>query len=168
MESCSLHSIGQTLVILCSVSCVLSAPATFEVKLLSQTSGRFVYVMENATIHANEKLKYATVFNMYLKNSQIQFEMKSKPGMFLMLKEVEATSATVNVTETNSYSRPYALGMHNSTDANLTRWNRSGDCGILSQSVENLTACSIAFNKDGDVIGPCHVVTEDCIAIVLA
>ena len=164
MESHILHSIGQVLMALCSVSCVLSAPATTEVKLLSQTSGRFVYVMENGTIRANEARKRATVFKMYLKNSQIQFEMKTKSGMFLILKEVEVTSAT----ELNSHNDTYTLGVDYSTETSLTSWNRSGNCGILSQRVDNVTTCSIAFDKDGNLIAPCRVVTEDCIAIVLA
>ena len=89
---------------------------TNEVRLLSQLSGCFVRVAENGDIVANGNQKSSPVFKMYLTCSQIQFELKYKPGMFLMLNElnnsvvedvVNTTSSPMNITATISHE--YAL-----------------------------------------------------------
>ena len=153
-------------------NCVRSAPVTNEVRLLSQNSGRFVQVLENGTITANARLKYATVFNMFLKNSLVEFEMMNKPGMFLLLKEITTptnitASSPINATD-NSYSHDitYALRVDLLSSSNLTSWEKSGDCGTLSQNVDNDTICNIVFDEAGNVIGPCHVTVSDYITVV--
>ena len=63
------------------LSTVHSVPVTNEVRLLSQLSGCFIRVAENGDIVANGNQKSSAVFIMYLTCSQIQFELKYKPGM---------------------------------------------------------------------------------------
>ena len=153
-------------------SCVRSVPVTNEVRLLSQNSGRFVQVLENGTITANARLKFATVFNMFLKNSLVEFEMMNKPGMFLLLKEITTptnitASSSINATDTYSHEITYALRVDLLSTSNLTSWEISGEvCGTLSQGVDNDTICNIAFDEAGNVIGPCHVSDNDCITVV--
>ena len=151
-----------------------SAPVTNEVRLLSQLSGRFVRVTENGAIIANGNLKSSAVFKMYLKNSQIQFELKNKPGMFLMLKElnnsmvedvVNTTSSPVNITANQTISHEYALVVDYPSESHLTEWERSGLCGALVMKVDEDTNCAIAFDGSGKVAGPCNTNHEDCIAI---
>ena len=167
MENCVPTSIaGRVLLAFVVFACVRSAPVTNQVRLLSQNSGRFVQVLENGTISAKGRQKDATVFNMYLKNSQIQFETKSKPGMFLMLKEITTPTPTNSTNLANATDKSYALGVGYSSESNLTTWEKSGDCGTLSQSVHDGTICSIAFDEAGNVIDPCHVVDNDCIAVL--
>ena len=158
-------------------SCVRSAPVTNQIRLLSQNSGRFVQVLENGTITANARQKNATVFNMFLKNSLVEFEMISKPGMFLLLTEITmpictniTASSPINATDTYSHETTYALRVDFPSKSNLTRWEISGDnCGALSQEVGNDTIYSIAFNEVGNnVIDPCHVRDNDCITVVNA
>ena len=174
MGICKLTVLSRPLVVFALFfSCVRSAPVTNEVRLLSQNSGRFVQVLENGTITANARLKFATVFNMFLKNSLVEFEMMSKPGMFLLLKEITTptnitASSSINATH-NSYSHDiiYALRVDLLSTSNLTGWQLSGEvCGALSQDVDNDTICNIAFDEAGNVIGPCRVRDSDCIAVL--
>eukprot|EP00731_Ephydatia_muelleri_P025659 Em0017g742a len=136
-----------------------------EVKLRSRKSGLFVQVSENLTVSANGQPNQATVFNMYLKNSKIILEIKNKPRMFLMLKTKDAVSPPVNITE---IGHSYSLVVDYPDDANMTYWENAGGCykdKVLSQTVATGEICSIAFAKDGNVIDPCHVIEQDCIAI---
>ena len=102
---------------------------------------------------------------MYLKNSKIILEIKNKPGMFLMQTK-DAVSPPVNITE---IGHSYSLVVDYPDDANMTYWEKS-DGGymdmVLSQTVATGEICSIAFAEDGNVINPCHVIEQDCIAIV--
>ena len=116
---------SKVLAALLMLVCVHCAPATKEVKLLSRKSGLFVQVSENLTVSANGRLKQATVFNMYLKNSKIILEIKNKPGMFLMLKTKDAVSSPVNITE---IGHSYSLVVDYPDDANMTYWEISGGC----------------------------------------
>ena len=85
--------ISLVIVVACLLNVVRSTPLppvniTNEVILYSQLSGRFVQVADNGAITAtNRNQKSSSVFIMYLKNSQVQFELNNKPGMFLLLKE---------------------------------------------------------------------------------
>ena len=83
---------------------------------------------------ANGNLKSSAVFKMYLKNSQIQFELKNKSGMFLMLKELNSsvnedvnntTSSPVNITAANpTISQEYAVVVYYPSESHLhvTMW----------------------------------------------
>ena len=147
------------------------------VRLLSQLSGRFVRVAENGSIRANGNENPSAVFNMYLKNSQIQFELKNKPGMFLMLKELNnsiaedvanTTSSPVNITANQTISHEYALVVDYPSESHLTVWEKSGLCGALVIKVDDDTNCSIAFDRSGKVAGPCNLLAtthEECISI---
>ncbi|KAL5479378.1 hypothetical protein EMCRGX_G022896 [Ephydatia muelleri] len=89
---------------------------------------------ENGAIMANGNLKSSAVFKMYLKNSQIQFELKNKSGMFLMLKELNSsvnedvnntTSSPVNITAANpTISQEYAVVVYYPSESHLhvTMW----------------------------------------------
>eukprot|EP00731_Ephydatia_muelleri_P025663 Em0017g746a len=157
------------------LSTVHSAPVTNEVRLLSQLSGRFIRVAENGAIMANGNLKSSAVFKMYLKNSQIQFELKNKPGMFLMLKElnssvsedvVNTTSSPVNITATISHE--YAVVVDYPSEPHLTMWEKSGLCGALVMEVDEGTNCFIAFDTSGKVSSQCNTLAtnhQDCIGI---
>ena len=104
---------------------------------------------------ANGNLKSSAVFKMYLKNSQIRFELKNKSGMFLMLKELNSsvnedvnytTSSPVNITAT--ISQEYAMVVYNPSESHLhvTMWeNKRIICGALVMEVDEGTNCFIAF-----------------------
>eukprot|EP00731_Ephydatia_muelleri_P025672 Em0017g755a len=160
---------------------VHSAPVTSEIRLLSQVSGRFVRVAENGDIMANENQKSSSVFNMYLKNSQVQFELKNKPGMFLMLKELNnsvvedvanTTSSSVNITANQiSIRHEYALVVDYPFKSLLTVWEKSGLCGALIMKVNDDAHCSVAFDSSGKVAGPCNLLATDsagCISVLRA
>ena len=156
---------NKVLAALLMLVCVHCAPAMQEVKLRSRKSGLFVQVSENLTVSANGQPNQAIVFNMYLKNSKIILEIKNKPRMFLMLKTKDAVSPPVNITE---IGHSYSLVVDYPDDANMTYWENAGGCykdKVLSQTVATGEICSIAFAKDGNVIDPCHVIEQDCIAI---
>ena len=152
------------------------SPVTNEVRLLSQLSGRFVRVAENGDIMANANQKSSSVFNIYVKNSQVQFELKNKPGMFLMLKElnstvsedvVNTTSSPVNITATISHE--YALVVDYPSESRLTEWEKSGLCEALVMKVDENTNCFIAFDSSGKVAGPCNLSATDaarCISVL--
>ena len=151
------------------------APVTNEVRLLSQQSGRFVHVADNGAIKANGNQKSSSVFNMYLKNSQIQFELKNKPGMFLMLKELNHTvyvnSSSMNVTTNQTISHEYTLVVDFPSEPYLTEWEKSGPCGALVQKVDESTNCFVAFDSSGKVAGPCHLLSTNlasCVSVVPA
>ena len=148
------------------------APVTNEVRLLSQLSGRFVHVADNGAIKANGNHKSSSVFNMYLKNSQIQFELKNKPGMFLMLKELNP-SVSVNSTTSSpmNVSDEYALVVDYPSEPYLAEWENSGSCGALVQMMDENTNCFIAFDSSGKVAGPCNLLSTDlasCVSVVPA
>ena len=175
MGICNLIAFCSLLVVFALLSSrVHSAP--IKVRLLSKNSGRFFQVLENGTITAKGKQTLdATVFNMFVMNSLVEFEMMNKPGMFLLLTEITTptnitASSPINATD-NSYSHEttYALRVDLLLSSNLTKWEisvkKSGTL-ILSQDVDNGTICNIAFDEAGDVIGPCHVSNKDCITVV--
>ena len=158
---------------------VHSAPVTNEVRLLSQLSGRFVRVAENGDIVANGNQKSSAVFKMYLTSSQIQFELKNTPGMFLMLKEVNNSMAAADVVNTTSspvnttatISHEYALVVGYPSESCLTEWEKSGLCGALITKVDEDTNCFIAFDSSGNVAGPCNLSASDpsgCISVLPA
>ena len=155
------------------LSTVHSKPVTTEVRLLSQRSGRFIRVTENGDIVANGNQKSFAVFKMYLKNSRIQFELQNKPGMFVMLKELNNPMATDVVNRTSSstnitVSHEYALVVDYPSESHLTEWEKSGLCGALVMKVDEVTNCFIAFDTSGKVAGPCNSLAtnqEDCIGI---
>ena len=158
---------------------VRSAPvnATNEVRLLSQLSGRFVHVADNGAITAKGNQKSSSVFIMYLKNSQVQFELKNKPGMFLMLQELNhSTAENTNITtssQTNvtTISHEYALVVDYPSEPYLTEWGKSGHCGALVQMMDENTNCFIAFDGNGKVAGPCNLSANDpasCISTITA
>ena len=165
-----------SVIIAVHLSTVHSTPVTNEIRLLSQLSGRFVRVAENGDIMANGSQKSSAVFNMYLKKSQIQFELKNKPGMFLMLKElnnsfvedvVNTTSSPVNITATISHE--YALVVDYPSESCLTEWEKSGLCDALVMKVDENTNCFIAFDSSGKVAGPCNLSASDaagCISVL--
>ena len=114
---------------------------------------------------------------MYLKNSQVQFELKNKPGMFLMLKEINhsiaentniTTCSQMNVT---TISHEYALVVDYPSEPYLTEWENSGSCGALVQMMNENTNCFIAFDSSGKVAGPCNLSANDpasCISTIPA
>ena len=109
--------------------------------MLSSVSGRFVRVDNNGTITANGNQKSSAVFVMYLKNSQVQFELKSKPGMFLMLKgknhsivdDVNTTVSSPKNATANPISNEYTLVVDYPSEPFLTEWEKSGTCNALVQ-----------------------------------
>ena len=162
-----------SVIIAVHLSTVHSTPVTNEVRLLSQLSGWFVSVAENGDIMANGNQKSSAVFNMYLKISQIQFELQNKPGMFLMLKELnnsvteDATSSPMNITAIISHE--YALVVDYPSESCLTEWEKSGLCDALVMKVDENTNCFIAFDSSGKVAGPCNLSATDaagCISVL--
>lgn len=133
------------------------APAK-QVRLLSQLPGRFIHVSDTGSITARGSEKTSAVFNMYLKNSTIQFELKSKPGIFLMLKEQNyAIAETENTTLTlsrPSCNKTYTLVVDHPSEPFLTEWEISRPCGALVQTVDESTSCFIAFDSGGELAGP--------------
>ena len=94
-----------------------------------------VQILENGTITAKGKqILDGTVFNKVLKpNSLVEFEVKSNPGMFLLLKEITilkntTPSSPINATD-NSHNHyiTYALRVDLLSSSNLTRWEISGE-----------------------------------------
>ena len=149
---------------------IRSAPVTYEVRLLSTKSLRFVRILENSSIDANGRLKQATTFYMYLKNNNhIEFEMKSQPGRFLLLKKMPIDgiiSSQINTTEAgdNHDEVSYILAVGYTSESNFTSWVRApGYCMILSQNLDDDTTCKVAFDVNGNVIGPCRAISDDCI-----
>ena len=126
---------------------------------------------------ANGNQKSSAVFKMYLKNYQIQFELKNTLGMFLMLKElnnsmaedvVNTTSSPVNSTTNQTIRHEYALVVDYPSESHLTEWERRGLCGALVMKVDEDTNCAIAFDGSGKVAGPCNLLPTDsasCISV---
>lgn len=156
---------------------VLGLPAANQVLLLSKQTGRYVHVSEDGEIDARSSKNSATVFVMVPKDSTVQFELYSKPGMFLMLERINTTPASdatyrngvdggsgqANATESPSDGVEYALVVGNATETSLTRWDRAtGPVSTLSQSVRDKdTSCYVAFDSRGEVTGPCDLNAVD-------
>ena len=167
-------------IVVASLLLVVSAApvdVTNEVRLLSQQSGRFVHVADNGAITAKGNQKSSSVFIMYLKNSQIQFELKNKPGMFLMLKELNhsiaenANITTSSQTNVTTISHEYALVVDYPSEPYLAEWDKSRSCGALVQMMDENTNCFIAFDNSGKVAGPCNLSANDpasCISTIPA
>ena len=145
--------------------------------MLSSVSGRFVRVDNNGTITANGNQKSSAVFLMYLKNSQVQFELKSKPGMFLMLKgknhsivdDVNTTVSSPKNATANPISNEYTLVVDYPSEPFLTEWEKSGTCDALVQKVDESTTCSVAFDPSGNVVVPCHppaAYIRSCLSVI--
>ena len=153
---------------------VRSAPATIEYRLLSYLAGRFVNVSDNGTVTAHGNQKSSSVFITYSKNDRVQFELKSKPGMFLMLKELNhsivhvdnnATSLPMNVTANQTVVHEYVLVVDYPSEPYLTEWEKSTISGALVQKVDENTTCAISFDSSGRVSGPCNLSAVDRITL---
>ena len=153
-----------------------SAPAAIivEYRLCSYVAGKYVHVDDNGTITANGSPRSSSVFITYSKNDRVQFELKSKPGMFLMLKELNHSIADV---DNNTTSLPmnvttvvheYALVLDYPSEPYLTEWEKSTTSGALVQKVDDNTTCSISFDSSGNVAGPCNLETGDIDSITLS
>ena len=165
--------ISLVIVVACLLNVIRSTPlpsvdVTNDVILYSQLSGRFVQVTDNGAITAtNRNPKSSSVFIKYLKNSQVQFELKNKPGMFLMLKELNhSTAENTNITtssQTNvtTISHEYALVVDYPSEPYLAEWEISRSCGALVQTMDENTNCFIAFDSSGKVAGPCNLPAND-------
>eukprot|EP00731_Ephydatia_muelleri_P027549 Em0019g422a len=158
--------ISLVIVVACLLNVVRSTPlppvdVTNKVILYSRLSGRFVRVADNGAITAtNRNQKSSSVFIMYLKNSQVQLELKNKPGMFLMLKELNhsiAENANITTSSQTTISHEYALVVDYPSESYLTEWENSGSCGALVQMMDENTNCFIAFDSSGKVAGPCNL-----------
>ena len=170
MRDCGIKTITKLLLVFEITMCIRSAPVTYEVRLLSTKSLRFVQILENGTIYANGRLKQATTFYMYLKNNNhIEFEMKNQHGRFLMLKKIpidRIISSQINNTEAGGYNNgfSYILAVGYTSESNFTSWVRApGYCMVLSQILNDSTTCKVAFDANGNVIGPCRAISDDCI-----
>ena len=170
MRDYGIKTVTKLLVIFEITMCISSVPVTYEVRLLSTKSLRFVQILENGTIYANGRLKQATRFYMYLKNNNhIEFEMKSQPGRFLMLKKIPIDSiilSQINTTEAgdNHDEFSYTLAVGYTSESNFTSWVRApGYCMVLSQNLNDSMTCKVAFDVNGNVIGPCQAISDDCI-----
>ena len=106
------------LTLLLTAAVVHAAPVATKVRLLSNLSGRYVRVANNGTITADGNRRSSTVFYMYLKNSQIQFELTSNPGMFLMLSPTDKMNLEYTLT----------VGYPSDPFQDLTEWEISGPC----------------------------------------
>ena len=144
-----------------------SAPAPAEKTLCSRNAGKCVRVYDNGTISANSVGKKApSVFMKYLKNDRVEFELKSKPGMYLMLKELNhsiaedvsnTTSLPMNVTANQTVVHEYVLVVDYPSEPYLTEWEQSTTSGALFQKVDENTTCAISFDSSGKVAGPCNL-----------
>ena len=159
---------------LCSLadSLPLALPAVAqEVKLQSRRSGHYVQVSENGDVEATSAKNSATVFIKYLTNSAVQFEVKNKPGMFLILRRVNESSDTdandtspMPIFNTSTAegrdSNTYALVVDYAVETSLTRWGNGGVVDTL-RSLDGDASCYIAFDTYGKVAGPCNLVASD-------
>ena len=151
---------------------VTAGAAAEQVRLLSQQSGHFVRVSENGDIKANSNGNSATVFLKYLKDSYIQLEVMNKRGVFLMLQNIVNRSsdagilmrrdcmAAFNATESmRSDGHEYTLVVGTATDTSLTRWEKAGPDTL--KSLDGHSDCYIAFESNGEVAGPCNLLSSD-------
>ena len=145
---------------------VPSAPATIEYRMRSNLSGRYVRVGDNGAITANGNPKSSSVFTTYSKNDRVQFELKSKPGMFVMLKELNhsivddsynTSSLPMNVTANQTVVHEYVLVVDYPSEPYLTEWEKIPTSGALVQKVDENTTCAISFDSSGKVAGPCNL-----------
>ena len=161
-----------------------SAPATAENTLCSRNAGKCVRVYDNGTITANSgNPKASSVFIKYSKNDRVQFELKRKPGMFLMLKELNhsiaedisnTTSLPMNVTANQTVVHEYVqtvvheyvLVVDYPSEPYLTEWEKSTTSGALVQKVDENTTCAISFDSSGKVAGPCNLSAVDSIDLI--
>ena len=150
-----------------------SAPAPAEKTLCSRNAGKCVRVYDNGTISANSVgIKAPSVFIKYPKNDRVQFELKRKPGMFLMLKELNhsiaedvsnTTSLPMNVTANQTVVHEYVLVVDYPSEPYLMEWEQSTTSGALFQKVDENTTCAISFDSSGKVAGPCNLSAVDSI-----
>ena len=161
------------------MACVAARSVPATVRLCSYVAGMYVHVDDNGTITATGTPRSSSVFNLYSKNAyRVQFELKSKPGMFLMLKELNqsivdvdnnTTSLPMNVTANPTVAHEYVLVVDYPSEPCLTEWEISTTSGALVQKVdENGTTCSISFDSSGNVAGPCNLETVDIDSIALS
>ena len=151
-----------------------SLPTPNEYRLCSYLAGKCVNVDYNGTITANGSPKSSAVFVKYSNNNRVQFELKSKPGMFLMLKELNhsiadddnnATSLPMNVTANQTVVHEYVLVVDYPSEPYLTEWEQSITSGTLVQKVDENTTCAISFDSSGKVAGPCNLSAMDTITL---
>lgn len=139
-----------------------------EVRLLSLASGRFVQVTLDGEITANASRRMATVFNMYLNDASIQFELSDRHGLFLMLaisstyRSVGNESTMGNATTSMEVLEQYALSAEVPTDStyHLAKWKMMGVDSSLQQKVGQNMICKIAFNSDGTLLDPCNIQSD--------
>ena len=125
-------------------------------------------------MEAQSRLQYSS--STQTCNNRVQFELKSKPGMFLMLKELNhsiadvdnnATSLPMNVTANQTIVREYVLVVDYPSEPYLTEWEKSTTSGALVQIVDENTTCAISFDSNGKVAGPCNLSAVDSITLKL-
>ena len=152
-----------------------SAPATEGYKLCSHNAGKCVRVYNNGAISANSLNPKASVFKMYPKNDRVEFELKTKPRMFLMLKKLNhsiaedvsnTTSLPMNVTANQTVVHEYILVVDYPSEPYLTQWKKSTTSGALFQKVDENTTCAISFDSSGKVAGPCNLSAVDSINLI--
>ena len=152
-----------------------SAPTTNEYRLCSYLAGKCVNVDNSGTITSNGSPKSSAVFVKYSNNNRVQFELKSKPGMFLMLKELNhsiadvdnnTTSLPMNITANKTVVHEYVLVVDYPSEPYLTEWEQSTTSKTLVQKVDENTTCAISFDSSGQVAGPCNLSAVDTITLM--
>ena len=166
---------AQNLIFLLAIAMTArSAPTTNEYRLCSYLAGHCVNVDNSGTITANGSPKSSTVFVKYSNYDRVQFELKSKPGMFLMLKELNhsivdvdnnVTSLPMNLTANQTVVREYVLMVDYPSEPHLTEWEKSTTSGALVQKIDENTTCAISFDSSGKVAGPCNLSAVDSITL---
>ena len=161
-----------------------SDAATEEYRLCSRNAGKCVHVYDNGTMEANRgclRASTSSVFIKYSKNDRLQFELKSKPRMFLMLKELKhsnpnpivddvsnATSIPMNVTANRIVAHEYILVVDYPSKPSLTEWEKGTNSRALVQKVDENTTCAISFYSNGKLAGPCNLSALDSIDLIEA
>ena len=141
----------------------ISAPAALESVLFSQFTGQFVQITENGRITADGTEESAVVFYTLIQDNLVSFELKDKPGKFLMLNEltIDNINSTVFLNNASSQSQ-YELLVGAPTNVSHVQWEIVSDSTFaLKQTLDQNIDCFVAFNNDGSVAGPCNLSQDD-------
>lgn len=143
-----------------------AAPTAVQVKLLSDSTGRYVKVTDDGEINASGSRAGATLFYLLFKSFGFQLQLQSSTDRYLVVAIVgNATSSDASTTEpTEDYM--YVLRVDYLSHSNLSYWTISDDgsgCGQIKLVLPDATTnCYVAFDSDTlEAAGPCGLAPDD-------
>lgn len=142
-----------------------AAPTAIQVKLLSDSTGRYVKVADDGEINASGSRTIATLFYLLFKNFGFQLQLQSSTDRYLVVARVgNATSSNASLTEPADYT--YVLRVDHLYPSTFSYWTIIDDgsgCGQIKLVLSDATTnCYVGFDGDTfEAAGPCDLASDD-------